>query len=312
MPIPDFQSLLLPVLKLASDNAEHTIAGSAEQLANDLKLTEQEREAVYSSGNGLVFRDRISWARSYLKMAGLLESTRRGYLRISERGRTLLKDNPTSLNLGVLKQKYPDFREKIEEASKTSNLNENKPGGTSAVVVSSAASPRDTLNSAFQQWDNTLKQDLLERMQQLTWQAFERLVVDLLVKMGYGGSFAEAGEAFQKGNDGGLDGVIKADRLGFDKLYVQAKRWQNGSTVGRPDVQAFAGALLDKKASKGAFITTSKFSAEALGYGSRQVNLVLIDGQELAQLMIDYNVGVNTESTILLKRLDNNYFDQEL
>lgn len=309
MPIPDFQSLLLPVLRLAGYNAEHTIAASAERLAVELNLSEQEREAVYESGSGLIFRDRVSWARSYLKMAGLLQSTRRGYLQITERGRQLLLDAPQNLNLATLKQKYADFREKLEEASRASN---NKIASGAAVIPASVASPRDTLNTAFQQWDNALKQDLLERMQQLPWQAFERLVVDLLVRMGYGGSFAEAGEAFQRGNDGGLDGVIKADRLGFDKLYVQAKRWQNSSTVGRPDIQAFAGALLDKGASKGAFITTSKFSSDARGYNPPQVNLVLIDGQELAQLMIDYNVGVSTENTILLKRLDNDYFDQEL
>lgn len=309
MPIPDFQSLLLPVLSLASDNAEHTISGSAEKLADQLSLNEAEREAVYDSGNGLIFRDRISWARSYLKLAGLLESTRRGYLRITERGRQLLLEAPTSINLSLLRQRYPDFREKLEENS--------RPGGdtATATMVSSSvssASPRDVLNAAYQQWDNTLKQDLLERMQQLPWQAFERLVVDMLVRMGYGGSFAEAGEAFQRGKDGGLDGVIKADRLGFDKLYVQAKRWQSGSTIGRPDVQAFVGALLDKGANKGAFITTSKFSVEARGYKPANINLVLIDGRELAQLMIDYSVGVNVETTIQLKRLDNDYFDQEL
>lgn len=309
MAIPDFQSLLLPVLRLASDNAEHTISGSAERLADELQLGEAEREAVYESGSGLIFRDRVSWARSYLKMAGLLESTRRGYLRITERGKQLLNESPATINLGILRQRYSDFREKLEENSRPAS---DKSVAASRVAPVSIASPRDILNTAFQQWDNALKQDLLERMQQLPWQAFERLVVDLLVRMGYGGSFAEAGEAFQRGNDGGLDGVIKADRLGFDKLYVQAKRWQNGSTVGRPDVQAFVGALLDKGASKGAFITTAKFSAEARGYKPANINLVLLDGQELAQLMIDYNVGVNTENTILLKRLDNDYFDQEL
>ena len=309
MAIPDFQSLLLPVLKLADDEAEHTISGSAEKIASELRLTEQEKEAIYESGNGLIFRDRVSWARSYLKMAGLMESTRRGYLRITKRGKQLLADKPDTINLSYLRQRYPDFKEKLEENNKT---NSNKATIDSASAVVPTASPRDVLNTAYQQWDNALKQDLLERMHQLPWQAFERLVVDLLVRMGYGGSFAEAGEAFQRGGDGGLDGVIKADRLGFDKLYVQAKRWQNGSTVGRPDVQAFVGALLDKGASKGAFITTAKFSADARGYKPANINLVLIDGQELAQLMIDYNVGVNVENTILLKRLDNDYFDQEL
>lgn len=309
MPIPDFQALLLPVLALASDNAEHTISGSAERIADQLQLADADREAVYESGSGLIFRDRISWARSYLKMAGLLESTKRGYLRITDRGKALLTESPTAINLGVLRQRYPDFKEKLEESSKTTST---KSAVDSVAAPVSVASPRDVLNTAFQQWDNALKQDLLERMHQLPWQAFERLVVDLLVRMGYGGSFAEAGEAFQRGSDGGLDGVIKADRLGFDKLYVQAKRWQNSSTVGRPDVQAFAGALLDKGASKGAFITTAKFSAEARGYKPANIHLVLIDGRELAQLMIDYNVGVSTENTILLKRLDNDYFDQEL
>ena len=309
MAIPDFQSLLLPVLKLADDGAEQTISGSAEEIANELRLTEQEKEAIYESGSGLIFRDRVSWARSHLKMAGLMESTRRGYLRITERGKQLLADKPTNINLSALRQRYPDFKEKLEENNKA---NSNKATIDSTAAAVPTASPRDVLNAAYQQWDNALKQDLLERMHQLPWQAFERLVVDLLVRMGYGGSFAEAGEAFQRGGDGGLDGVIKADRLGFDKLYVQAKRWQNGSTVGRPDIQAFVGALLDKGASKGAFITTAKFSADARGYKPANINLVLIDGQELAQLMIDYNVGVNVENTILLKRLDNDYFDQEL
>lgn len=310
MPIPDFQTLLLPVLRLAGDNAEHTIAATTEQLASEFNLTEQEKEAIYPSGNGLIFRDRVSWARSYAKMAGLLESPRRGYLRITDRGRKLLQENPTGLSLSVLRQKYADFREKLEEIAKA-NTPSISSTGDATTITAPTASPRDTLNTAFQQWDNALKQELLERMQQLPWQAFERLVVDLLVRMGYGGSFAEAGEAFQKGNDGGLDGVIKADRLGFDKLYVQAKRWQSGSTVGRPDVQSFAGAILGK-AAKGVFITTAKFSAEARNYEALQSNLVLIDGKELAQLMIDYNVGVSTENTILLKRLDNDYFDQEL
>lgn len=310
MPIPDFQALLLPVLRLAGDNAEHTITSTTERLASEFKLTEQEKEAIYSSGNGLIFKDRVSWARSYAKMAGLLESPRRGYLRITERGQKLLQESPTVLSLSLLKQKYADFREKIEEIAKTTTSNASSANGITTITAPTA-SPRDTLNTAFQQWDNALEQELLERMQQLPWQAFERLVVDLLVKMGYGGSFAEAGEAFQKGNDGGIDGVIKADRLGFDKLYVQAKRWQSGSSVGRPDVQSFAGAILGK-AAKGVFITTAKFSTEARSYEALQSNLVLIDGKELAQLMIDYNVGVSTENTILLKRLDNDYFDQEL
>lgn len=309
MAIPDFQSLFLPVLKLATDGAEHTIAGTVERLGRELQLAPEDLEAVYESGSGLIFKDRISWARSYLKMAGLLESPRRGYLRITDRGKQLLSESPASINLGFLRQRYPDFREKLGESSRANSARNEVVGEQ---LPAPMASPRDVLDTAFQQWDNALKQELLDRMQQLPWQAFERLVVDLLVHMGYGGSFAEAGEAFQRGSDGGLDGVIKADRLGFDKLYVQAKRWQNGSTVGRPDIQAFAGALLDKGATKGAFITTAKFSTEARNYKPANINLVLIDGRELAQLMIEYNVGVSIENTIQLKRLDNDYFDQEL
>ncbi|GAB2967195.1 restriction endonuclease [Hymenobacter coalescens] len=307
MPIPDFQSLMLPVLQLATDGEEHTLSASAQHLAEQLHLADADREAVYESGSGLIFKDRVSWARSYLKMAGLLESTRRGYMRITEPGRVLLSENPLAINLALLRQRFPSFREKLEE------INRGASGRTIVTTPAAVtASPRDVLNSAYHQWDAALKQDLLERMVQLPWQAFERLVVDLLVRMGYGGSFAEAGEAFQRGGDGGLDGVIKADRLGFDKLYVQAKRWQSGNTVGRPDIQAFAGALLEKGATKGAFITTSRFSAEARAYRPANLNLVLIDGNELAQLMIDYSVGVSIESTIQLKRLDNDYFDQEL
>jgi restriction system protein len=168
MPIPDFQALLLPVLKLAGDDAEHTIASTVEYVAGQLQLADADREAVYPSGSGLIFKDRISWARSYLKMAGLLESPRRGYLRISERGKNLLTEAPSSLNLSVLKQKYPDFREKIEEINKSAS---SKAVADSAVVAATGASPRDILDTAFQQWDNTLKQELLERMQQLPWRA---------------------------------------------------------------------------------------------------------------------------------------------
>ena len=306
MAVPDYQSLMLPLLKFAEERQSEISSGEAvEALGTRLRLTEADLKEMLPSGVQPTFVNRVAWAATYLKKAGLLESTRRGYYRITARGKELLAKQPTVVNVRLLKQ-YPEFL--AFQHLKGTRTSEKRDSTISAEAAT--ATPSEALENAYEDLRDELADELLSKVKKSSPAFFERIVVELLVKMGYGGSRADAGKAIGKTGDGGIDGIIKEDKLGLDVVYVQAKRWDN-NPVGRPDVMQFAGALQAQKASKGIFITTSRFTDDAISYvtqiGSK---IVLIDGEQLTQLMIDHDVGVSTVSLYPVKKLDTDYFDE--
>jgi restriction system protein len=298
MPIPDFQTLMLPLLKFAADRQEHSTSDAIDALALEFRLADEERKELLPSGRQSRFDNRVGWARTYLKKAALLESAGRGKFRITARGLKVVKDSPPRIDMKFLEQfpEYVDFRNLSRQEEELTEDAE-KAGQT----------PEEVLELSYQNLRRDLAQELLERIMGCSSRFFERLVVDLLVAMGYGGSRKDAGEAVGQSGDGGIDGIIKEDRLGLDVVYIQAKKWEG--TVGRPVVQTFAGSLEGQRARKGILITTSQFSKEARDYVERiEKKIVLIDGQQLAQLMIDHNVGVAEVETYTVKRVDLDYF----
>ena len=303
MPIPDYQTLMLPLLRFAGDSNDHTTREAVEVLATEFQLTSAERSELLASGQQAIFNNRVGWANSYLKKAGLLESPRRGALRITARGKQILGDNPTRIDVKYL-ERFPEFVE-FRDASR-------KNGETATIESVAAATeqtPEEALELAHQSLRLSLAQDILSRILSCSPTFFERLVVELLVKMGYGGSRRDAGERIGQSGDGGIDGIIKEDRLGLDTIYIQAKRWQG--SVGRPEIQKFVGALQGQRAKKGVFITTSSYTSEAIDYASRiDTKVVLIDGQLLANLMMDFDVGVSVSASYIVKRIDSDYFEE--
>lgn len=304
MPIPDYQTLMLPLLRFAADGNDHTTREAVEVLATEFQLTPAERNELLASGQQAIFNNRVGWANSYLKKAGLLESPRRGALRITARGKQVLGDNPTRIDVKYL-DRFPEFIE-FRGASR----NNRETATTESVpIVATEQTPEEALELAHQSLRLSLAQDILGRILSCSPTFFERLVVELLVKMGYGGSRRDAGERIGQSGDGGIDGIIKEDRLGLDTIYIQAKRWQG--SVGRPEIQKFVGALQGQRAKKGVFITTSFYTAEAIDYASRiDTKVVLIDGQLLASLMMDFDVGVSVSASYIVKRIDSDYFEE--
>jgi len=307
MAIPDYQTLMLPVLKLASDGKEHKFSQTVEELADQFELTTEERNELLPSGSQAVFNNRVGWARSYLKQAGLLSSPRRGYFKITPEGLELLASNPEKINSSMLEQ-YPSF---IEFRNRKKDKTAGELDGAPALdEEESTLTPEDALASAYKKLQSTLESEILGAVKESSPSFFERLVVDVLVKMGYGGNRQDAGKALGKSGDGGIDGIINEDRLGLDVIYIQAKRWEG--TVSRPEIQKFAGALQGKRARKGVFITTSSFTREAREYASMiDSKIILIDGEHLSRLMAEYNVGVSTVGLYEVKKLDSDYFDNE-
>lgn len=302
--IPDYQSLMLPLLKLVADKKEHKYRDLIEKLAIEFNVTEEERKELLASGNQPIFDNRVGWAKTYLKKAGLLDSPKRALFVITPLGIETLKKNPDKIDAKYLRQ-FPSFLE-FQTASK------NDAEEQVSNEESSARTPEENLDNAYQNIRKSLALELLNKVVELSPAFFERLVVELLVKMGYGGSIKDAGKAMGKSGDEGIDGTIKEDRLGLDIIYIQAKRWKPGNVVGRPELQKFVGALAGQGAKKGIFITTSNFSKEALEYTPRnETKIVLIDGELLAQLMIDYNLGCTTQQVYELKKIDNDYFGEE-
>lgn len=303
MPIPDYQTLMLPLLRFAGDGNDHTTREAVEGLATEFQLTSAERSELLASGQQAIFNNRVGWANSYLKKAGILESPRRGTLRITARGEQILSDNPTRIDVKYL-ERFPEFIE-FRDASR----NNRDTATTESVAVTTEQTPEEALELAHQSLRISLAQDILSRILSCSPTFFERLVVELLVKMGYGGSRRDAGERIGQSGDGGIDGIIKEDRLGLDTIYIQAKRWQG--SVGRPEIQKFVGALQGQRAKKGVFITTSSYSAEAIDYASRiDTKVVLIDGKLLANLMMDFDVGVSVSASYIVKRIDSDYFEE--
>jgi restriction system protein len=302
MPIPDYQTIMLPLLKFAADGEEHSLRETIEALADQFELTDEERRELLPSGQQATFDNRVGWARTYMKKAGLLKSTRRGYYRITDRGMDIIGQNPPEINRAFLMQ-FPEFVEFQKPRSHDKMEADEQ-------EANETRTPEEGIESAYQRVRQGLAAELLQTVKALSPTFFERLVIDLLVKMGYGGTRRDAGQAVGRSGDGGIDGIIKEDRLGLDIVYIQAKRWEG--TVGRPEIQKFAGALQGQRARKGIFITTSEFSGAAQEYVSKIDNkIVLIDGDTLAQLMIDYNIGVAPIASYELKRIDSDYFTDE-
>jgi restriction system protein len=304
--IPDYQKLMLPLLKLLSDSNEHKYRDLIEKLAIEFQITDDERKELLASGNQAIFDNRVGWAKTYLKKAGLIESPQRAIFKITEIGHDTLAKNLDNIDAKYLKQ-FPSFLE-FQNASRNDNETVEELNTDSA----NEQTPEESLDKAYQRIRKSLSSELINRVVDLSPSFFERLVVELLVKMGYGGSIKDAGKALGKSGDEGIDGTIKEDKLGLDIIYIQAKRWKPGNVVGRPELQKFVGALAGQGAKKGIFITTSNFTKEAIEYTPRnETKIVLIDGEQLAQLMIDYNLGCTTQQTYEVKKIDSDYFGEE-
>lgn len=303
MPIPDFQTIMLPLLTFASDSKEHRFRDAVEHLAGYFDLNEEERLDLLPSGRYPTFDNRVGWANTYMKKAGLIEGSRRGYLRITTRGLSVLEEQPSEINSKFLQrfQGFVAFRERSGGLVKSP-----LPTGTEDETEQT---PIEAIESAYETVRNNLATELLVQIKSCSPGFFESLVVEVLVKMGYGGTRKDAGAVLGKSGDEGIDGVINEDRLGLDKIYIQAKRWEG--TMSRPEIQKFVGALLGKQARKGIFITTSDFSKQARDYASAvESSIVLMDGEMLAGLMIDHDVGTTVESLYEVKRIDSDYFDE--
>ena len=299
MAVPDYQSWFLPLLKRLGDGSDHSMSELYQALADDMGLSAEDRAQLLKSGSQLIYVNRIGWARTFLKKAGLIEAPSRGFVRITERGIAVLAKPPTRLDVRFLRQ-FPEFVE-----FQTNKSNASPPNG--AVIEAAEETPFDTLDRVHSELERQLADEILERVKKAPPAFFERLVVDLLLAMGYGGSREDAGKTIGKSGDGGIDGVISEDRLGLDVLYIQAKRWEQ--SVGRPVVQAFAGSLEGVRARKGVLITTSSFTPDAQEYVQHiEKKIVLIDGTSLANLMIQHNVGVGVEASYQVKKLDSDYF----
>ena len=305
MAVPDFQTLMLPVLRHFADGKEQRPADVRGPIAEDFKLSPEDLAILLPSGKQGTFSNRVAWALGYLKQAGLLESPRRAHYQLTARGEELLQAPPPRIDIAYL-ERYPDFlafRNRAGEAPVPI-------AGKAAVVEGAVLTPDEQIRIGAAKLKDALSAQLIERVKQSSPDFFEALVVDLLVAMGYGGSHADAARVVGRSGDGGIDGVIKEDRLGLESIYIQAKRWE--ATVGRPTIQQFAGALAGHHARKGVVITTSAYSQEAVAYAkSLQTTIVLIDGEQLAELMIEFGVGVSDVDTIRLKRVDEEYFGEE-
>ena len=302
--IPNYQVLMLPLLKAVKDQKEYKLNDIVDILANEFKLSEEERKELLPSGQSFLFGNRVGWARTYLKKAGLLDSPKRGYLIITQRGLDVLKQKPKEVNVALLQQ-FSEFLE-FQSSKRDDNTTEN-----TIIQSESIQTPEEILENSYQDIRKSLAQELLDKITKLSPSFFERLVVELLVKMGYGGSMKDAGRAIGKSGDEGIDGTIKEDKLGLDIIYIQAKRWQPGNVVGRPEIHKFVGALAGQGAKKGIFITTSTFTKDALEFVPRnETKIGLIDGYLLAQLMIDYNLGVATQQVYEIKKIDSDYFEE--
>jgi restriction system protein len=309
MPIPDYQSLMRPLLAFGSDGSEKNINDAINGIANQLGLTEDERHQLLPSGKQAIFTNRVHWARTYLDKAGAIKRTRRSHFVITDRGKQLLSDNPIRVDVQVLK-KFPEFVafQSPKIISETGNDNLVPPASND--VQEPSVTPEEAVQQAEMQIFANLRSQLLIRIAELSPSFFERLVVDLVIAMGYGGTRASVVQKLGKSGDEGIDGVVNEDPLGLDVVYIQAKRYSADNTIGRERIQQFAGALVGQGASKGVFVTTSSFTKGAVEYAIKiPQRIILVDGDELTRLMVQYGVGVRIERTVEIKRIDLDYFD---
>jgi restriction system protein len=306
MAVPTYDQLMLPLLRLAGANLASDLPTAEMLLAQEFQLTPEEQALMLPSGQQTALRNRTGWASFYLMKAGLLNKPKRGYFEITQRGRDVLKSPPSNIDKSYLST-FPEFVEFL--MGSTASTGSASQAGSVITSDSQSVTPDEALQGAYQQLRSELASQILEKLLNVSPEFFEQIVVELLVAMGYGGSRRDAGERLGKSGDGGIDGIIKEDKLGLDAIYLQAKRWQG--SVGRPEIQKFVGALHGQRARKGVFMTTSTFSSEARDYVSNiDVKVVLLDGMQIANLMIDSGVGVTPITTYVVKRLDSDYFDE--
>lgn len=309
MALPTYDQAMLPILKLLADGAIWAGRQLTVALADQYGLTEEERQERTPSGKQTVLRSRVHWATYYLKRAGLLESTKRGAYAITDRGRAVLADGPKKLNAAYL-LRFPEFAEWV---GKDVSPGDDEEPLAAAATPDRGLTPDQRLDQAFAEITESVASDLLDRILHGSWAFFERVVMDLLLAMGYGDRAGpNAGFVTQRSCDEGIDGVIKQDPLGLESIYLQAKLYTDKS-VGRREIQEFAGSLDGQRAHKGVFVTTSRFSAEARDYVGKTSSkrIVLIDGQELVRLMIRHGVGVSEERKLIIPRIDLDYFDAD-
>jgi restriction system protein len=305
MAIPDYQSLMLPVLA-AFAQGEARIGAVVEVLGGKLGLTPEERAELLPSGKQTIFSNRVHWAKTFLDKAGLIESTRRAHFKITPRGQQVLESRPARIDNALLSQ-FEEFQQFKERSTKDTS---EEPHPIAQTFESQRATPDEVMRVAHRQIEETLAQELLDRIQKAPPDFFERLMVNLLLKMGFGGSAADAGRALGRSGDDGVDGVIDQDVLGLDRIYIQAKRYATGNKIGPGAIRDFFGSLDRHKAAKGLFVTTSAFSSsarETADFLSKRI--VLIDGEQLTKLMIRHDVGCRVEDTLAIKRIDDDFFD---
>lgn len=307
MSVPDFQAFMRPILAHISDGEPHKISELYRRLAEHFHLTQQDIEERLPSGKQAKYHNRILWAKFHLDRAGVLTTPSRGIVQIAPLGREFLNRYPEHIGMRELQTipAYADFTFK--------NRNQPQPTTPEQIEASdpdllASVPPAEQIDALYAELTANLAEELLQQVMQLSPAQFERLVVAVLVAMGYGGNVRDAGQALGRSGDNGIDGVIKQDRLGLDRIYLQAKRWQN--TVHSPEIRTFSGSLTYHKASKGVFITTSTFSEGAKATAEQIGNIILLDGEMLAGLMIDYGVGVLTRETYQIRRLDAEYFEE--
>jgi len=305
MAIPDYQSCMRPLLKKVEDGKVYKFKDLVEALAQDFHLTDEEKNELIPSGVQSVINSRVGWARTYLTKALCLESPQKGMVKITERGKKFLSSASEKITTKDLQQ-FEEFIDFVNSSKKTNKKE------VSESIAQQNMTPEEAIDYGTQMLNQDLASDLLAKILTKDDKFFENLVVQLLEKMGYGGDFEDSSDVVGKTGDGGIDGIIKEDKLGFDTIYVQAKRYTDAS-VGRPDLQKFSGALAGKNATKGVFITTSKFADTAKEYVKTLYNqkIILIDGKKLCELMIEYNLGVATNKTIEIKKIDTDFFEEE-
>lgn len=306
MAIPKYDEMYRAFLNCLADGKEHKSKEVKDAVANVFHITEEEREELLPSGRQPLFDNRIGWTRTYLKKAGLVQNTSRGVYTITSVGQEVLAENPQTIDNNYL-QRFDSFRRFLLHDSNGSEF-------SSHTVTVSSQTPQDILEDAFQRINATLAEDLLNEVMKQSPQFFEHMVVRLLTQLGYGGSLENAGAVVGQTGDEGIDGIVREDKLGFNLIYIQAKRWDCEKTIGRPEIQKFVGALAGQGAAKGLFITTAKFSTAAYEYAQKQhtTKVVLVDGNTLAKLMIEYNLGVSTETVYKIKRIDSDFFAEDI
>lgn len=306
--IPDFQTLMLPFLKIAADEQPHTLNEIEKKLSDEFNLSEAERELLLPSGNQVIIKNRIGWVRTYLKKAGLIAVPQKGTFVITEEGKRVLQTNPSRIDIAYLK-KLPVFKEWVNSYSNNNVSGEIQKFEAETKEIEQVT-PSELIDNGYQQMNDSLSFEVVDKLKLLTDKQFEKLVLEVLKAMGYGGFREDASEHTGKSSDGGIDGLIREDKLGLDTIYMQAKQYRD-ITVPVSHVRDFAGSLLSKKARKGVFITLSAFPQSAYEFvNSIDPKIILINGKDLAKLMIEYNVGVSIKRTINLKDLDNDFFDE--